>query len=261
MEVRIGKHGRHINTNNIKQCSFNDHTPSTGVLSPDGINMDPQHWSRVTARGPPQNPSLRPAIVRRCRLGLFQPQQSLCYSWSRPHTGSMCRDSTCTFKEWVKYFKIIVLKKIDGKTRHDKTISLSWTLYLNVLPKQRHTDKVNHGFHGQRPKLRCSKAVPVKIFFGHLILLCACWHCRTRPNNPNFQPPSAPSSSSMATNHKILPRCQQLFPGLATHLPMHAISSSASPLHCPHAVFYAQDLRAMRRRLPVGPHYCKSRDR
>ena len=47
--------------------------------------------------------------------------------------------------ECVKYFKIyIVLKKIDNKKRHDKTISLSLTLYVNVLPGQRDSAEVNH---------------------------------------------------------------------------------------------------------------------
>ena len=47
--------------------------------------------------------------------------------------------------ECVKYFKIyIVLKKIDNKKRHYKTISLSLTLYVNVLPGQRDSAEVNH---------------------------------------------------------------------------------------------------------------------
>jgi len=127
------------------------------------------------------------------------------------------------------------------------------------LPRQRDSAEVNHSFHGQRHKSSSSKAVPVN---KPCLRPFVCLRLRNSDQHQNFRPPSALSFSSMGFNdQKILSRRRQLGPGLATRLPMHAISSSASPLHCPHAVFYAQDLRAMCRRLPVSPHYCKSRDR
>ena len=141
--------------------------------------MNLPHWSRVTVHGRLRNPSRRCAIERRCRLGLCQPQQSLWYNWSRPHTGSMCRDSICRFMECVKYFKIyIVLKKIDNKKRHDKTISLSLTLYVNVLPGQRDSAEVNHMANDPKQCLWTNLA------WG---LLCV-WDCGTRTNTKTSGP-------------------------------------------------------------------------
>ena len=70
---------------------------------------------------------------------------------------------------------------------------------MNVLPKQRDSAEVNHGFHGQRAKLRCSKAVPVnKPFLALYSKPFVCLKLRNSDQHQNFRPLWALSLSSMA---------------------------------------------------------------